>query len=56
MFRMYKQYMTDNFSCSNSSCSCGSGDGSGGFHSPEAKKVASSMKKIYKDFNRTRAA
>lgn len=39
MFRMYKPNITDNFSCSNSTCSCGSGDGSGGFHSPEARKM-----------------
>ena len=33
---------------SNSSCSCGSGSGSGGFHRPEAKKIMSSVAKVYK--------
>ena len=36
-----------------STCSCGSGDESGGFHSPEARKMVKKLKDLYASTNST---
>ena len=43
----FNKYPLFRYETTNRNCSCGSGTGSGGFHTPEAKRVARSVKRVY---------